>query len=1196
MYLRAMSKLCWHGKPNDNQSIRTVLNNVTLGSTAEYDLPAQLSYKTNKIKTTKYSIITFLPKNLFEQFHRLANVYFIFIALLNWIPQVKAFQPEVSLIPVVAVLTVTALKDGFEDYRRYKQDKKVNHSQCLVFKTSKDDYEPTECFRVRVGDMVKVKCNQVIPADLLLLACSEDLDTCFIETANLDGESNLKQRSAVSLSSTSEFTPHSPVRVECEPPNSELNKFKGSVVTSEGQRKGISKENLLLRGCLLRNTDYIEGMVIYAGHDTKAMKNSSGPRHKISRLESLMNRDVIWCLVILLFLCFFSAIGSGVWLSEHWDTPDAVPYIPFEDGVRNESNPALEGFLRFWTFIIIYQVMIPLSLYATLEIVKSCQVYFIHNDREMYFAEKGITPVCRALNITEDLGQVQHIFSDKTGTLTENKMVFKSCCIGRMLFMEAARSKSANTTDEETHMVIDPMFADAHDTSVLTAVANNYSDVQLSSEAKSEVSEFLVLLATCNTVVVSSHSHNLRDSVATNLDNGSMDSLDTTQTTVTHNGVVTQQTPLEENGNTSFERIRRSFAGDDDSNISLNSMNLGDMSMLSQRTLTSRYEAESPDELALVKAVCKYGCRLLSRSSESVSVYLPLEGTLSYKVLAMLPFDSVRKCMSVVMRRENSQEIVVYTKGADNVIFDKIKSDEQNQQLVKQARIHVNHFAKDGLRTLCMAKKLLTEAEFTNWYERFNTCSMYNQEEEQFMLCNELENDLELLGATGIEDRLQDGVSESIKDLEVAGIKVWVLTGDKQETAINIGYSCGLLPQDAAILTLNVPNADEVQSVINGHLEGTSTRRHRRTPSTMSTASTQNVRKCLVVDGKTLGHIFSSNLGKTFLKLADECLSVLCCRTTPSQKAEIVELVKSRNKKLTLSIGDGANDVNMIRTANVGIGIEGVEGKQASMAADFSIGRFKHLVRLLFVHGHWSYDRLAVMTLYNFFKNSNLIFVLFWYQIYCMFSGQSHIDQMYLITFALLFTSLPPIIVGILDQDLPENVLMSNPNLYKQGPMNQLYHRYSYWLHIIDSLYQSLVIFFISYAHFVNSDVGIWSFGTIQTATILVSQLIILGFDTRMWHWIYIGSNVASVLAFMLFATCIGIFCYTCSDPSNPYGVTQYVASIASSWILVFITVLIAVLPRMVCIVMANSLYPTDVIHTRSLLKKPRLDIRIQSI
>ncbi|KAF6036324.1 ATP10A [Bugula neritina] len=410
VFQRGLTKLCWHGKPAERSRLRVVYNNATLDTGSDRAAPPQVSYKTNKIKTTKYTLLTFLPKNLFEQFHRFANMYFLFVALLNFIPQVMAFGREIALIPVIGVLAVTAIKDVYEDYRRYQQDKKVNLSKCLVYNKVAKSYEPKECYRVLVGDIVKVKCNEVIPADLLLLECSENSTTCFIETANLDGESNLKQRTAVdvSLDSNGKFDPRIPIMVECEAPNAELNKFNGYVVRhlDNGRKKGLSKENLLLRGCVLRNTDYIKGIVIYAGHDTKAMKNSSGPRYKRSKLERYMNRDVIWCLVILLFLCFFSAIGSGVWLSLKWDSPEDIPYIPFDDGVRDGSKPAVEGFLRFWTFIIIYQVMIPLSLYATLEIVKFCQVYFIHQDIAMYYEEADILPVCRALNITEELGQV----------------------------------------------------------------------------------------------------------------------------------------------------------------------------------------------------------------------------------------------------------------------------------------------------------------------------------------------------------------------------------------------------------------------------------------------------------------------------------------------------------------------------------------------------------------------------------------------------------------------------------------------------------------------------------------------------------------------------------------------------------------------------------------------------------------------
>uniref|UniRef100_A0A8C9MYF3 Phospholipid-transporting ATPase n=1 Tax=Serinus canaria TaxID=9135 RepID=A0A8C9MYF3_SERCA len=1215
----------------------------------EYEKVSKL-YMNNRIRTTRYTLLSFLPRNLFEQFHRVANLYFLFLVVLNWVPLVEAFQKEITMLPLIGVLTIIALKDGLEDYSRYKMDKLINNLVTKVYSRKEKKYTD-ECWKnVNVGDFIRLSRNEIIPADMVLLYSSDPNGICYIETAGLDGETNLKQRQVVRGYSeqVSEIVPEEfSSRIECESPNNDLNHFRGFVEHSNMDRVGLSKENLLLRGCTVRNTEAVVGIVVYAGHETKAMLNNSGPHYKRSKLERKVNTDILWCVLLLLLMCLTGAIGHGIWLSRYSEIP--FFNIPGPDG--KSSPPALAGFYMFWTMIILLQVLIPVSLYVSIEIVKLGQIYLIQNDIDFYHEKTDSTIQCRALNIAEDLGQIQYIFSDKTGTLTENKMVFRRCSIAGQEYCHEENAKrlesyqEIDSEDEDSadcqcgsstptskcqghncRAVCEPLnkkslnqlsgsysafkrqdeagdipnsgrmaFSSPIETDVVpdTQLLEKFSQIsfhsyQQSEEASSKssletmyITDFFLALAICNTVVVSGPNQtHQKVRRLTSLSRMPIKSLEEVRQMFQRFSVWRlSSSPLPSVKESSSESpnsfVRKlsifrmklaspTLDGDAQrisephtSDSPENSQVPGDLHLVnvaaggepihavSSTELSPipkfSYEAESPDEAALVHAARAYECVLQSRTPDQVTVDFAGLGSLTFQLLHILPFDSLRKRMSVVVRHPVSNKVVVYTKGADSVMMDLLRTASE-EKIKERTQQHLDDYARRGLRTLCIAKKVMSDAEYAEWLNhRFLAeTSIDNREDLLLESAMRLETKLTLLGATGIEDRLQEGVPDTIQALRKAGIKIWMLTGDKRETAVNIAYACKLLEPEDRIFTLKSQTRDACALVMSRILENiqknASVKKNHSeklgnvsaSPSTQA----QGFNSGLVIDGRTLEHVLHDSLQNIFLELTEKCRAVVCCQATPLQKSVLVKLVRSKLKAMTLAVGDGANDVSMIQVADTGVGISGQEGMQAVMASDFAISQFRHLRKLLLVHGHWCYTRLTNMVLYFFYKNVTYVNLLFWYQFFCGFSGTSMTDYWILILFNLLFTSVPPIIYGVLDKDISAEILMELPQLYTTSQ---------------------------------KSVVGYRLLGLKQIEMIIVI--------------------VGSILFYFVFTLAVGATCKTHNSRPDFYWIMEKHMTDPVFYLVCLLTTCIALLPRYLIRVLQGTLFPSPVLRAKYLVR-----------
>lgn len=959
-------------------------------------------FKDNHISTTKYNFATFVPKFLFEQFSKYANLFFLFTSCIQQVPNVSPTNRYTTIGTLAVVLLVSAIKESIEDIKRGNADKELNNSKVEVL--SNGNFEKKRWIHVHVGDIIRVNSEEPFPADIVLLSSSEPEGLCYIETANLDGETNLKIKQA--LSDTADIVSPGDLsrlsgKLLSERPNSSLYTYEATLHLDDGgnvRQIPLAPDQLLLRGATLRNTQWIHGLVVFTGHETKLMRNATAAPIKRTAVEKMLNLQIIFLFTILIVLAVISSLGQVI---KNHIGRSSLEYLHLEG--TNAVKTFFSDLLTYW---VLFSNLVPISLFVTVEIVKFYQAYLISSDLDMYYKETDTPAICRTSSLVEELGQIEYIFSDKTGTLTRNIMEFRNCSIAGYCYAD-------EIPEDKKVTVVDGIEVGYNDFEELKRRMHTH-------ETNVYIREFFTLLAACHTVI-----------------------------------------PEE----------------DPDGKI--------------------KYQAASPDEGALVEGAALLGYKFIIRRPKSISI--EIEGqTYEYQLLNILEFNSTRKRMSAIFRCPDGK-IRLYCKGADTVILERLAPESE---FLTETTAHLEDFAAEGLRTLCLATRVVPDDEYSQWSVIFDKAAttLNNRSFELDKAAELIEKEMYLLGATAIEDKLQEGVPETIHTLQNAGIKIWVLTGDRQETAINIGMSCRLLSEDMSLLTINKTNLTETESCIHEYLDQINIGRQNGTGIEMDQLA-------LIIDGKSLEFALDSRLDKLFLDLAMQCKAVVCCRVSPLQKALVVKLVKRNTKALLLAIGDGANDVSMIQAAHVGVGISGMEGMQAARSADVSIGQFRYLRKLLLVHGSWSYHRLSKAILYSFYKNIALYMTQFWYVFQNGFSGQSIYESWTITFYNVFFTVLPPFVIGVFDQYISARLLDRYPQLYKLGQAGAFFNVRHFWEWIINGFYHSIILYVCSIFAFKYGNVspnGLvadhWVWGTALYTSCIATALGKAALTINMWN------------------------------------------------------------------------------------------------
>ena len=1100
--------------------------NISIG---QYPPP---KFPPNAVSNAKYTAWSFLPRTLYNEFSFFFNMYFLLVALSQAIPPLRIGYLSTYIAPLAFVLAITLGKEALDDIARRKRDAEANKEEYTVLRLqdisdtsgilgkSKRHSKPPfnkngargasknsrleaieeeeenlgadsrgaisnievdeidiKSRDLKVGDILKLGKDQRVPADLVILksypnessvtvpsnpapslvsteethsfaeppnastlnsgihveqpisvdtstpsADSGEVGETFIRTDQLDGETDWKLRLASPLTQSLDPRDFTRLKIVAGKPSKEVNEFVGTVEYAPHVAQQVVKmnandsedtvktspltiDNTAWANTVLASNATVLAVVVYTGAQTRQALSTSPSRSKAGLLEyEINNLTKILCALTLTLSIALVAI-RGI-----------------------EGRPGQQWYVAVTRFLILFSTLVPISLRVNLDMGKSIYARFIERDQDI----PGT--VVRTSTIPEELGRIEYLLSDKTGTLTQNEMDLKKIHVGTVSY--------ANEAMDEVRTYVRQGFStgianDVTQTVSLVTPSSTYasssagaSTTRTRREIGSRVRDLVLALALCHNVTPSTE------------DDGA-------------------------------------------------------------QSITT-YQASSPDEIAIVRWAESVGLRLLHRDRQNITLQSvdTSRVVVRVKILEVFPFTSAGKRMGIILQFSQGAESAVssvespadiwfYQKGADTVMTSIVAANDWLDE-------ETANMAREGLRTLVVGRKKLSVQQYSEFSTRYQQASTSLQNRDSRMtktVKDYLEHDLELLGVTGVEDKLQKDVKSSLELLRNAGIKIWMLTGDKVETARCVAVSAKLVSRTQFIHTITQLSTTSGSSAA---LDGLSLLRSK--PETTA----------LLIDGDSLSY-FLTHYRQDFISVAVLLPAVIACRCSPTQKADIATLIRQFTRKRVLCIGDGGNDVSMIQAADVGVGIVGKEGRQASLAADFSITTFHHLTKLLVWHGRNSYKRSAKLAQFVIHRGLIISVCQTFYSIATQLQPHALYRDWLLVGYATVYT-MAPVFSLVLDKDVDEGLANLYPELYKELTTGRSLSYRTFFVWVAVSIYQGGIIQGLSQI-LVNLDSN--RMVSVSFTVLVINELIMVAFEIVTWHWIMAVSIVGTAAVYV---------------------------------------------------------------------------------
>ena len=945
-------------------------------------------YESNEISTSKYTFLNAIPKILMEQLSRICNIYLLIIALFQSIKSISYTNGyPLVLIPLTSLILLNGLKDFIEDRKRKISDKKENNNEILIYNQSTKSFIRDAWKNIKLGDIIKVKNENQFPCDIIFLQSSpEAKGQCKVDTKNINGETNLNIKK---INPNFNIQNISDLNHLCitKKPNEHIYEFEAIfhgvsnqnniLDINENDKYYFNYDNFILRGSSLKQTEYIIGVAIYIGHNTKSMKNNPLAKQKISRLEKSMNYQILF---IFIFQIILSIIASIINLIIFYSNNNFIE--KFVKIAENNDSFMLRFIKMIGTWTLLLTNFVPIPLLSSLEFIKFFQAMFISRDVDMINKHTFDKVKVQSSTLNDELGQINYIFTDKTGTLTKNNMQFRAFTVGEKSYGEI------NNLNKN----------------------NDLSGIELRDR-----------YGTITNVGFVDHNNELRNELINK----------------------------DKNGNNFLEHF---FL-----NILLNNSAVIDGKKFRNKK-ELEYLCSSSDEKCLLNFARYCGYTFVDRGVDNtITIEKVVDQTkiyrINYNISNIFEFTSERQRMSVIINSkdlEGKDNYLLYIKGSDYIINKRVAN--KNTNIYKTISNKIKEYSEKGLRILVFGYKIISQEEYNKFDEKYKAI-LYNlnhKESDFYDLYDELEDGIHLLGVTAIEDELQNNVEETINKFLSIGIKVCMLTGDKYETAKSIASNCNLITKDMTFINLIHPfkSFQELENNLN------------QTYTELLGNISTNKKYCLIITGEIFFEIASNK--KTiyiFSRLFDLSETIICCRISPKQKAQIVNIIKEFNPdKITLSIGDGANDVGMILEADVGIGIQGKEGVEAARASDYSLPEFSFLQKLLLYHGREDYRRNSYYIIYEFYKNIVFTSPYIYFGFINFFSGNSYYDPLLMQFFDMFYSSVPMFYFAIFDREYDNDIYTKKPELYLTGIIHKYFNTKLFWEEMLMGFIEGLAI------------------------------------------------------------------------------------------------------------------------------------------